>query len=316
MRYQLGGLMALPGSINFAQEILLDGLREKETRLVQCRNQVGIRNWQGVDMKVLQSNPIPLEPANLIADFLANGASPTIRADGASVIETFQAGELFALESVTITERDRYRAPNNLTDIIKEYALKRCDYLWWFAIVNTNAITEGSFRGLPQIVPATQTVDNGGIAPDIDKIDEAQMLLTTSSGKNGFWMVNRRGYRAFKKALRSVPAGMVKMMTVSVPDAKGNPVLKDVLSYDGFPILVNDFIPITDDTPGPENMTDFWLIDPTAVYGFSPDNGPVVKVREETVITGGSEIFVSANWTVGLAVQQTCGVARLSNVLV
>jgi len=280
--------------------MLLPGLFDDDPHVIQPRALLGIKQIKGVDLTVLGRTQISVTTPSDLGTYVTNGSPIFVYSDGADRAATFPVGELGAQEVLTITERDRYRYPNNLEQILEEWARKRVDYLWWYSIFRSRGTpTEGNFPGLPDSLMGTKNINNGIGVVDLDKLQEARSKITTNASLNVIAIMSAPSYNAVMNAMR--PNGESRPAEIPVLNDAGEVIHHDVPTFDGVPLTICSFVP----------DGEVWFIDPAAVYGITPANGTKVNVVRENQLDGASTYRIAALFTVGLCVQQLGGVSKL-----
>jgi HK97 family phage major capsid protein len=162
-----------------------------------------------------------------------------------------------------------------------------------------------SFDGLQTIVPSAQTVSMGanGGALTFDKLDE--MLDLVKPGRPEVLLMAKRTRRKLKSLRRSDGISMETSL---------NQFGQQIESYDGIPVLVDDFCPI-DEIKGTETAaSSIWALKfgmGTGLMGLENGGITVENVGElETKDATRHRI----KWYCGLALFSELGVARLDGI--
>lgn len=162
-----------------------------------------------------------------------------------------------------------------------------------------------SFDGLQTLVPAGQTVSMGtnGGALTFDKLDE--MLDLIKPGRPDVLLMAKRTRRKLKSLRRSDGISM---------EVRLNEFGQQVETYDGIPVLVDDFCPI-DETQGTElAASSIWALKFGMGAGLMGlENGGITVERVGELETKDATRH-RIKWYVGLALFSELGVARLSGI--
>jgi HK97 family phage major capsid protein len=162
-----------------------------------------------------------------------------------------------------------------------------------------------SFDGLQTIVPSAQTVSMGanGGALTFDKLDE--MLDLVKPGRPEVLLMAKRTRRKLKSLRRSDGISMETSL---------NQFGQQIESYDGIPVLVDDFCPI-DEIKGTETAaSSIWALKfgmGTGLMGL--ENGGITVERVGELETKDATRH-RIKWYCGLALFSELGVARLDGI--
>ena len=162
-----------------------------------------------------------------------------------------------------------------------------------------------SFDGLQNLVPSGQTVNMGtnGGALTFDKLDE--MIDLIKPGKPDVLLMAKRTRRKLKSLRRS--DGISTEMQL-------NEFGQQVETYDGIPLLVDDFCPIDEEMGSGEDLSSIWAVKfgvGTGLMGLENGGIQVERVGElETKDATRHRI----KWYCGLALFSELGVARLAGI--
>jgi hypothetical protein len=173
-----------------------------------------------------------------------------------------------------------------------------------------SAVNPKSFDGLKKLVPASQTLvagANGG-AVSAEMLDE--LLDAVTLGADALMM--RRGtWRAIRGIMRSFGGNTGDM--IQIPNFG-----KPVPAYDGFPVLINDFI-LDDEVQGSANeTTSIYAVRLNEADGFhGVYGGPSAGIQFEDIgtIQNKDASRFRVKWYSATALKATHSVARLKGIL-
>lgn len=167
-----------------------------------------------------------------------------------------------------------------------------------------------SFDGLAKLVPAGQTFLAGtnGAALTLAMLD--QLLDKVPNGADALIMT-RSTWRGVRALLRSFNGN--EAQTVMVPNF-GHPIP----AYNGFPVLLNDFIPVNEvaGTSGATTTSIYAvrLNEADGFHGIYGGGSAGVVVEDIGTVQNKDAVRFRMKWYVGTALKSTQSVARLAGV--
>lgn len=173
-----------------------------------------------------------------------------------------------------------------------------------------SATNAKQFDGLPKLVDASQEIVAGanGAAVTLSMLDELKHAIPM--GADAF-IVRAGTERAIKQALRA--AGGTTPEMIQIPNFTGKPVL----SFDGIPVIINDYL-AGDETQGTSDDT-------CSIYAvrFNEDDGLTglyggdaagVRVEEVGTVQNKDAQRIRLKWYCGLALKSTLSLARIKGI--
>ena len=166
--------------------------------------------------------------------------------------------------------------------------------------------------GLARLVTAAQTLDpGGGVAQPLNYNQLDELIDAVPNGCDALMM--REGtLRAFRQLVRAAPgtdSGMMQLENFGRP----------VMTHNGIPIIVNDFIPANETYAGDPNTTSIYAVRLNEVDGFHAifggfrENGGIV-VEEIGTVQDRDVTRTRLKWYVGFALKSTRSIARLPGI--
>lgn len=178
------------------------------------------------------------------------------------------------------------------------------------AMINGNSSTNAkSFDGLANLVTSSQTLVAGtnGAALTLGMLDE--LLDVVKLGADALVM-RRSTWRAVRALLRSFNGNHAEMIMIK---NFGQPVP----SYNGIPVLLNDFIP-TDETQGSSSVTTsiyaVRLNEVDGFHGIVGGDAAGIKVEEIGTVQNKDAVRYRLKWYVGTALKSTLSLGRLKGL--
>lgn len=176
-------------------------------------------------------------------------------------------------------------------------------------IQGSSAANAKSFDGLAALCDPSQVLlaDVNGASLTLAMLDELKDLVKL--GADAFIMT-RATWRAVRAMLRSFNGNQAEI--VMIPNFG-----HAVHSYDGIPVLLNDFIPVNEVVGTNANTTSIYAIRLNEVDGFhaiygGPSAG--IQVEEVGTIQNMDAVRYRMKWYVGTALKGTLSLARLAGV--
>lgn len=177
-------------------------------------------------------------------------------------------------------------------------------------MVNGNATSNPKeFDGLKALVVAGQTVNNGanGGALSYGPLDE---LIDRVPYKPDFLMMRsgtRRAYVAMVRAAGGNDAVMIELPNFGKP----------LLSHNGVPILINDFLPANETLGTGTNLCSIYAVranELDGVHGLYGGQAAGLRVEAIGTVQNKDAIRTRVKWYVGMALKSTKSVARLAGI--
>lgn len=181
-------------------------------------------------------------------------------------------------------------------------------------ILGDNGANNKQPDGLPQMIPAAMTITGPGANGDVINLalmDELEDMVL--NGVDAF-MMNRKMLRSFKEMVRQAAGG--NMSDMLMLENFGRPVM----THNGLPIIVNDYIPDDEVKGTATNCTSIYALRLNEVDGFhgiygGPGAGGIV-VEDIGTVQNKDATRTRVKWYVGFALKSTKSCARLTGILV
>lgn len=173
-------------------------------------------------------------------------------------------------------------------------------------ITGDTAVNAKQFDGIRKLTPAGQTVSMGtnGAAITLEKLDE--MIDLVKPGKPEMLIMSRRTRRQLK-ALRRTTGPIIETSVSQFGE--------QVITYDGIPIVVDDFMPDNETQGSSSNASSIYALKTgmdTGLMGLQHGGITVETVGElETKDATRHRI----KWYCGLAMMSQLGCARLAGII-
>lgn len=176
-------------------------------------------------------------------------------------------------------------------------------------VIGDSSVNTKEFDGIAKLTPAGQTLVAGanGAALTLQMLDELQDAIINGAD---CLMMRRGTWRAVRALLRSFGGNSAE--TVMIPNF-GMPVP----SYNGMPVIMNDFIPSNEVQGSSSVCTSIYAVRLNEVDGFhgiyGGDSAGVV-VEDIGTLQSQDAVRWRVKWYVGTALKSTQSLARLKGV--
>jgi len=172
-----------------------------------------------------------------------------------------------------------------------------------------SSVNAKSFDGLAKLTDSSQVIvaDVNGAALTLAMLDELKDLVKLGADA---LVMNRAVWRGVRALLRSFNGNHADTVMI---ENFGRPVH----SYDGIPVLLNDFIPINETTGTNPNTTSIYAIrlnEADGFHGIYGGQSAGIVVEEIGTIQNKDAIRYRMKWYVGACLKSTLSLARLSGI--
>lgn len=180
-------------------------------------------------------------------------------------------------------------------------------------IAGNNSVNAREFDGIVRMAatgPAAQTISAGanGAALTLGMLD--QLADTVVNGPDAFMM--RQGTRrAFVNLLRTVGSG-ADAVTMQLPNFS-----RPVLTHNGIPVLVNDFLPGNETLGTGTNLCSIFAMrmnELDGLHGLAGGAAAGIRVENVGTVQNKDAVRTRVKWYCGLALKSTLSLARLQGI--
>lgn len=198
-----------------------------------------------------------------------------------------------------------YRDPNQLEAVVLQQKAKAVAHAFLMAFYRgDSAANPKQFDGLRKLVPASQTIQPGpnGGSLTLELLD--QLIDLVKPGKPDALLMSKRTRRKLAQLRRT---------SGTVLESEVDQFGQRIVSYDGIPVLVDDFVP-DDETLGTgNNLSSIYAVKfgPSGLMGL--ENGGITVEEVGALETKNARRW-RVRWYVGLALFSTVAVARLQGI--
>lgn len=160
------------------------------------------------------------------------------------------------------------------------------------------------FDGMVKLVASTQTIDVGGSALTFSMLDELLDMVPLGADV----LVVRPGtYRAILALLRATSGTNAPLVMM---ENFGRPML----THNGVPIIVNDFLPLDEDSESNCSIYAVRLNESDGLHGIYGGNNAGIVVEDIGTVQNKDATRTRLKWYVGLALKSTKSLARLKGI--
>lgn len=175
--------------------------------------------------------------------------------------------------------------------------------------------SDNTFPGLLAMTPGSQQVDTGtnGALLSFDILDQLKDLVLDKDGQVDYIAANRRTIRSYKALVRAAP-GTSMTEVVRMTDGAS------IITYDGIPMLANDYIPINQSKGTSTNTTTIFAgtFDEggrdKGIAGLTAEKDYGLQVQYVGVHQTKDEEIYRVKWYCGLALFSEKGIASAPGV--
>ncbi len=174
-------------------------------------------------------------------------------------------------------------------------------------VTGDSATDPNSFDGIRKLLPASQTLDAGanGAALTLALLD--QLIDLVKGGKPDVLLMSKRTRRKLKSLLAA---------SAHYVESGESSFGRQVLMYDGIPVLVSDFIPDNEaaDNGTGNTFSSIYALQLSAADGLVGLTNGGIEVIDVGQLESKDASRVRVRWYVGLALLRDTAVARMNGV--
>ena len=182
------------------------------------------------------------------------------------------------------------------------------------AMINGDG-TGDSFQGLLALTPASQKVNTGanGANLSFELLDELLDMVKDKDGNADYILMPRRSIRAYKSLLRALGGA-------TIDEVHTLPSGSRIMTYNGVPILPNDFIPVNQSVGASSGTTTIFAgtfddgSEKMGISGLTAKNSAGISVKRIGEKENADEVITRVKFYCGMANFSQLGIAALPGI--
>ena len=182
------------------------------------------------------------------------------------------------------------------------------------AMINGDG-TGDSFQGLLALTPASQKVNTGpnGANLSFELLDELLDMVKDKDGNADYILMPRRSIRTYKSLLRALGGA-------TIDEVHTLPSGSRIMTYNGVPILPNDFIPVNQSVGSSSGTTTIFAgtfddgSEKMGISGLTAKNNAGISVKRIGEKENADEVITRVKFYCGMANFSQLGIAALPGI--
>lgn len=182
------------------------------------------------------------------------------------------------------------------------------------AMINGDG-TGDSFQGLLALTPASQKVNTGpnGANLSFELLDELLDMVKDKDGNADYILMPRRSIRTYKSLLRALGGA-------TIDEVHTLPSGSRIMTYNGVPILPNDFIPVNQSVGSSSGTTTIFAgtfddgSEKMGISGLTAKNDAGISVKRIGEKENADEVITRVKFYCGMANYSQLGIAALPGI--
>lgn len=182
------------------------------------------------------------------------------------------------------------------------------------AMINGDG-TGDSFQGLLALTPASQKVNTGpnGANLSFELLDELLDMVKDKDGNADYILMPRRSIRTYKSLLRALGGA-------TIDEVHTLPSGSRIMTYNGVPILPNDFIPVNQSAGSSSGTTTIFAgtfddgSEKMGISGLTAKNSAGISVKRIGEKENADEVITRVKFYCGMANFSQLGIAALPGI--
>ena len=175
--------------------------------------------------------------------------------------------------------------------------------------------TGDSFQGLLALTPASQKVNSGANGSNLtfELLDELLDMVKDKDGNADYILMPRRTIRSYKALLRALGGA-------TIDEVQTLPSGSRIMTYNGVPILPNDFIPVNQVAGAATNTTTIFAgtfddgSEKMGISGLTAQNNAGISIKRIGEKENADEVITRVKFYCGMANFSQLGIAALPGV--